>query len=345
MTDDRTRQDELLLGWVEDTLDDHDRAVVEDLIAADPGLARTLEAMRRHRLAARELVDPPVPADLDSQVERVGARPMLSSHAPGQYRRRARPPMSLAWMRSSTRVAAMVLCGLGLLAALVLVNPLRLFAPADAPDIARDPDLMQSFNMQRSGNGPAEADSPDVFGDAIVGGVVVDPEPLALVLPNVDDEAALSMLRMLAMRTDATLLVNGSAADLLDPALEAAAGGGSRGEPRGTAPLLMEIEGVLLGDASLVPSMDDQFVYSDHGAVWTVTITLERFETFLQVLDELVDSEGELVLLDDHLESDAAGGAWARALRAREHWRLWSTGDGTTMIEIPVFVSPATDRD
>ena len=107
----------------------------------------------------------------------------------------------------------------------------------------------------------------------------------------------------------------------------------------------MEIEGVLLGDASLVPAMADQFAYAEQGAVWTVTITLDRFEAFLQVLDEVVDSEGELVLLDDHLDPEAVRGDWSKTLRARKRWREWSDGEGTTMIEIPVFVAPLPERD
>ncbi|MEE2718830.1 MAG: hypothetical protein VX727_03495 [Planctomycetota bacterium] len=343
MIDHESRHDELLLGWVEETLDAEDRAVVDGMIAANPELGRTLESMRRHRRLAGELVDPPVPSDLESQVERVVARPMLSRSAPGQYRRRNRPSMSLAWLRPSARIAAMFLCGFGLLAAIVLLNPLQLFAPTDAPEIVRDPDLMRSFSAQRSAEQPIEADTPEVYGGSVVAGLVVDPEPLALVLPSSDEDTTLSLLRMLAMRTDATLLVNGSPADLLDPALEASASGGSRGS--GEPPLLMEIEGVLLGDASLVPTMSDQFAYAEQGAIWTVTITLERFEVFLQVLDEVVDSEGELVLLDDHLDPEVAGGDWTKTLRARDRWRQWSVGDGTTMIEIPVFLAPATERD
>ena len=340
MSDHESHHEELLLGWVDGTLDPEQQAVVEQLIGVDPELGRRLEAMRRHRRLAGGLADPPVPDDLDHQIERAIARPLLSPPSPGQYRRRNRPPVSLAWVRRPALAAAVILCATGLLAALVLINPLQIFVPADAPQITRNPNAMDSFRTGRVDGGDVigGGGGERIFGAAATDDIVVAPQPLALVLPASNDDDMLAMLRLLALRTDATLLVNASAADLLDPALEASAAGGGSGEP----PLLMEIEGVLLGDASQVPTMDDQFVYADLGATWTVTTTLERFEEFLQVLDEIAESRGELVLLEDHL-NPVAGGDWFKTLRARNRWRTWTDGAGTEMIEIPVFVADPSE--
>lgn len=342
MTDHESHHDELLLGWVEDTLAPEDRARVEAMFAADPDLARTLESMRRHRMLVGRLVDPPVPSDLDAQVERVLARPLLSAPSPGQYRRRNRPPISMSRLRRPALAAAVVVCGLGLLATVVMINPLRLFAPPQSPLIARNPDAMDLFRTDVIGGGGivGGGSRSGSFGATRSAEVVIDPEPLALVLPLADDDEMLAMLRLLALRTDATLLANASAADLLDPALQASSAGGGSSEP----PLLLEVEGVLLGDASLVPTMDDQFVYAGLGAVWTVTITLDRFESFLQVLDEVAASRGELVLLEDHLAPDDEGG-WSKTIRARNRWRTWEGATGDTMIEIPVFLAEPTEAD
>ena len=341
MNEHESHHEELLVGWVDGTLDSESQAVVEQLISADPELERRLDMMRRNRGLAARLVDPPVPADLDDQIEREVARPLLSSRSPGQYRRRSRPPVSLSWARRPALAAAVIMCGVGLLAALVLINPLQIFVPADSPQIVRNPNAMDPFQIGRMAGGADVVGGGargQIFGDAPSVEITVAPEPLALVLPASSDDDMLAMLRLLALRTDSTLLVNASAADLLDPALEASAAGGGSGEP----PPLMEIEGVLLGDASQVPTMDDQFVYADLGATWTVTTTLERFEEFLQVLDEIAESRGELVLLEDHL-NPVAGGDWFKTLRARNRWRTWTDGAGTEMIEIPVFVADPSE--
>jgi len=337
---DHASQDDLLLGWIEGTLEPPQQQVVDRMIAADEDLGRRLHAMREQRRLLAVLEDPEMPADLLDQVERAVARPMLSTRSPGSFRRSNSPLVRPVPLRRVLPMAAMFLVGFGVLAALVLLNPLQWLSstPEEHVSYGANSELIHSFFAK------GEADVEGPFGDSssIITGseVVVDPEPLALVLSPGEDEVMLGMLRTLALRTDATLLVNASPRDLLDPSLEASVVG-SRSRPD-AAPLLMEVEGVLLGDASRVPTVEDQFAYAREGAMWTVTIPMNRFEEFLLVLDELSADSSALVLLEDHLATGDEAVGWSQAIRARQQWQLWRNGDAETMIEIPIFSGPDT---
>ncbi|MDG2200182.1 MAG: hypothetical protein P8K80_03255 [Phycisphaerales bacterium] len=339
---DHAPQDDLLLGWIEDSLEPHEQRAVEEMIAADEALARQLHAMRDQRRLMVDLKDPDMPGDLFEQVERAVARPMLSAGSPGSFRRNNQSAPKSLPLRRVLPMAAMFLIGLGLLAALVMLNPLQWMSnsPQEQAANGADPEFIRSL-FAREEAGLDESDGEILVG-RVVERPVAPPVPLALVLPRADDEAMLKMLRTLALRTDATLLVNASPRDLLDPALEASVYGTSN-QPD-SAPLLMEVEGVLLGDASRVPTMQDQFTYAREGAVWTVTIPMHQFEEFLLVLDELSADSSALVLLEDHLATDGEAVGWSQAIRARQQWELWRNGDAESMIEIPIFsVSPARD--
>ena len=332
---DHAPQDDLLLGWIEDTLEPHEQRVVEEMIAADETLGRQLHAMRDQRRLMVDLKDPDMPRDLFEQVERAVARPMLSADSPGAFRRNNQSSTVFLPLRRVLPMAAMFLMGLGLLAALVMLNPLQWMSdtPEGQATNGADPELIRSlFARDDFGSGEPDADESLAI---VTGEPAVPPMPLALVLPSAEDEAMLKMLRTLALRTDATLLVNASPKDLLDPALRASLIGGAA-QPT-ERPILMEVEGVLLGDASRVPSMDDQFAYAREGAVWTVTIPLHRFESFLQVLDELSADGSSLILLEDHLAIDGDAGRWSQSIRARQQWQQWRSGDGQEMIVIPIF--------
>jgi len=337
---DHASQDDLLLGWIEGTLEPSQQQAVDRMIAADEDLGRRLYAMREQRQLMAGLQDPEMPADLLDQVERAVARPMLSARSPGSFRRSNSPLVRPVPLRRVLPMAAMFLLGLGLLASLVMLNPLQWLwgTPEEHVRYGANSELIHSMFAP----GEPDVDSPSGDSSLIItaGAEVVDPVPLALVLSPEEDEALLEMLRTLALRTDATLLVNASARDLLDPTLDAS----MTGSPilPDAAPLLMEVEGVLLGDASRVPTMEDQFAYARQGAVWTVTIPMHRFEEFLLVLDELSPDSSSLILLEDHLATDREAAGWSQVIRARQQWELWRNGDAETTIEIPIFAGPNT---
>ena len=352
---DQPSHEDLMLGWIEDTLDAAQRLQLELLISDDPALGRRLESMREQRLLISGLEDPPAPSDLFDQVERAVARPLLSSATPGQFRRHNRPSMILFEIRRRLPIAAMFTLGLGFLAVLFLLNPLQWFQSPNDMQVAIPDSAQKIQTLLAGGQEVPQPGEPESFG--MVGGMVPGtPPPLALVLAAGNQEAALRMLRTLAMRTDATLLANASPLDLMGPTLMASGtpefggsggsanrgvGGGGRGGGANTAgggnSILMEVEGVLLGDASQVPTIEDQFAFADEGAEWTVTIPLERFEGFLLVLDELAADGSALVLLEDHLTPDAKGGRWSQLIRARKEWKRWQGAPADTMIVIPVF--------
>lgn len=338
-----------MLGWIEGTLDATQRRELELLISDDPGLGRRLESMKKQRLLISGLEDPPAPSDLFDQVERAVARPLLSSTAPGQFRRHNRSSRVLIGIRRRLPVAAMFMLGLGFLAVLFLLNPLQWFqSPSDMQQASVSESTLQMQGLIAGMQETRKSSEPEAYGTED-GEVLGTPPPLALVLATKDQASALRMLRTLAMRTDATLLANASPLDLMDPELlasgtpgqfGASAGGASAsraGGRSGDASILMEVEGVLIGDASQVPTIEDQFSFAGDGAEWTVTIPLERFEDFLLVLDELSADGSALVLLEDHLVSDARGGRWSQLIRARKEWKRWQNAPPDTMIVIPVF--------
>lgn len=333
------RQEARWLGWIEGTLDPADHRLVEEERSADSALATRLDAMQQDRDRIAHLVDPESPADLFDQVERVAARPMLAPAQPGQYRRVSRVGAFRVRMRGMLPMAAMILIGFGLLAALILLNPIQRLFPA-SEDVASNttpstPGAIPSFLAGRSEPGSPEDDhvvvetSPELI-------EVVQPTPLALVLPPSGEEETLAMLRSLALRTKSTLLVNASPADLMDPALEASIPGPvSSDRP---VPALMEVEGIILGDADRLPSIEDQFAYARQGAIWTVTLSLDEFDAFLLVLDELAEDKASLLLLEDHLDLETSGSPWMRAMRARVELNRWRIGNDDAMIVVPVFL-------
>lgn len=322
------------LGWIEDELDQRDQSAVEDEMQADPELASRLHAMKRDRQGVAMLDEPESPSDLLAQVEREIARPMLStSGQPGHYRRRQHLGTFHRRVRQGLPMAAMILVVFGLFAVLLLVNPFDgLFrstpGTASAPPVAGDQPALFIAEEQ-----PADVDDGAVVPEPVVASVAVEPSPLALILPPIEHEQAKSLLRALALRTNATLLRNASPADLDDPSLEA-----SETVSRPGSPSLGDEDRVLLGDIDATPSIRDQFTFAKSGATWTVTIPLHELDGFLATLDEITEQDATLILLADHLDENAAGSSWMQAMRARDQLVLWRQGDADAMVVVPVFI-------